>query len=206
MTNPQENFWKNEIAMKYSRDNSQFDAKLGQKAWEQMLSKIDKQNISNFLDCGSNIGKNIRLLQAVVPEAIANIIEIAEAPFQICLDNNDIENSFLGSIKDASFSKKFDLVFTEGVLIHINPDDLLESMRSMYALSNRYVLIAEYFNRTPVAIEYRGELDRLFKRDFGKLFLENFECKLLDYGFLWGHEYDSAGFDDITYWLFEKAS
>jgi hypothetical protein len=46
--------------------------------------------------------------------------------------------------------------------------------------------------------------NRLFKRDFGKLFLENFSAELIDYGFLWGHIYDDAGFDDITWWLFEK--
>jgi hypothetical protein len=53
-------------------------------------------------------------------------------------------------------------------------------------------------------IEYRGELDMLFKRDFGKLFIENFDCEIVDYGFLWGHQFDNAGFDDITYWLFRK--
>jgi hypothetical protein len=65
-------------------------------------------------------------------------------------------------------------------------------------------LIGEYFNRTPVSIEYQEETDRLFKRDFGKLFMEHFSVKLLDYGFLWGHIYDKADFDDITWWLFEK--
>ena len=53
-------------------------------------------------------------------------------------------------------------------------------------------------------IEYQGEQNKLFKRDFGKLFIENFNVQLVDYGFLWGHIYDSAGFDDITWWLFEK--
>jgi hypothetical protein len=64
--------------------------------------------------------------------------------------------------------------------------------------------MGEYFNRTPVSIEYQGKRDQLFKRDFGKLFIENFEVNLIDYGFLWGHIYDSAGFGDITWWLFEK--
>lgn len=54
-------------------------------------------------------------------------------------------------------------------------------------------------------IEYQGKKDKLFKRDFGKLYLENFNLKLVDYGFLRGHLYDDAGFDDITYWLFEKS-
>jgi hypothetical protein len=65
-------------------------------------------------------------------------------------------------------------------------------------------LFGEYFNRTPVALEYQGQQDKLYKRDFGRLFIENFRVRLLDYGFLWGYVYDAAGFDDITWWLFEK--
>ena len=53
-------------------------------------------------------------------------------------------------------------------------------------------------------IEYQGQKDKLFKRDFGKLFIENFDVTVVDYGFLWGHIYDKAGFDDVTWWLFEK--
>ena len=77
-------------------------------------------------------------------------------------------------------------------------------MSSMYDFSQKYILIAEYFNRTPVMIEYQNQKDKLFKRDFGRLFVENFPVKLVDYGFLWGFVYDEAGFDDITWWLFEK--
>jgi len=77
-------------------------------------------------------------------------------------------------------------------------------MNMMFSLSSRYILIGEYFNRTPVSIEYNGQEDRLFKRDFGKLFWESFDVELIDYGFAWGKIYDSAGFDDITWWLFEK--
>jgi hypothetical protein len=95
-------------------------------------------------------------------------------------------------------------VFTMGVLIHINPDQLLEHMSKMYGYSKKYILIGEYFNRIPISIEYQGEKEKLFKRDFGKLFIENFDVNLVDYGFLWGHIYDIAGFDDITWWLFEK--
>ena len=77
-------------------------------------------------------------------------------------------------------------------------------MKSIYENSSKYILIAEYFNRTPVEIDYRGQSNMLFKRDFGKFFKENFECEVVDYGFLWGDEFDSAGFDDITFWLFKK--
>ena len=204
MTTPQEDFWKNKITESYAQDNSVFDEQLGLSAWKRILSKINKSDVSSYLDCGSNIGRNIAFLKKVLPAATANIIELTKGPYDKCLKDFQIDESFLGPIKDSRFDRQFDLVFTTSVLIHINPDDLLESMSRMYEMSSRYILIGEYFNRTPVMISYRGEDDRLFKRDFGKLFVENFDCNVLDYGFLWGHEFDTAGFDDVTYWLFEK--
>ena len=204
MSTPQEDFWVNKVTESYALDNSVFNEQLGLLAWERILSKIDKSDISSYLDCGSNIGRNIAFLKKILPAASANIVELAKGPYESCLNNFQINESYLGPLKDAQFGNNFDLVFTNGVLIHINPADLLESMNRMYEMSSRYILVGEYFNRTPVMINYRGEDDRLFKRDFGKLFVENFHCKVLDYGFLWGHEFDTAGFDDITYWLFEK--
>lgn len=169
-----------------------------------MLKRLNKQEISSFLECGSNIGRNLNLLSVALPQSEINVIELSPQALDIAKNRFRIKESFQGSIKDSEFENKFDLVFTSGVLIHVNPDDLLLSMKKIYEHSKRYILIAEYFNRTPVEIEYRGQRNRLFKRDFGKLFYENFKSKLLDVGFLWGHLYDSAGFDDLTYWVFEK--
>ncbi|MCZ2207715.1 hypothetical protein [Cylindrospermopsis raciborskii] len=33
---------------------------------------------------------------------------------------------------------------------------------------------------------------------------EGFEARVVDYGFLWGHYFDSAGFDDGNFWVLEK--
>jgi pseudaminic acid biosynthesis-associated methylase len=205
MSTSQEDFWKNEITERYIEDNKYFDLQLGVSAWETILSKIDKSKILSYLDCGSNIGRNISILKKVLPLASANIVELAKIPYDQCVKHYQLDNVFLGRLKNVNFERKFDLVFTSSVLIQINPDDLLESMNRMFEMSQRYILIAEYFNRTPVMINYRGKDDKLFKRDFGKLFVENFDVKILDYGFLWGHVFDDAGFDDITYWLFEKS-
>jgi hypothetical protein len=90
------------------------------------------------------------------------------------------------------------------VLIHVPPEDLLDVMKKMHEWTSKYIVIAEYFNRTPVSIEYQGRPGLLFKRDFGSMFADNFDVRLVDYGFLWGRIFDAAGFDDITWWLFEK--
>jgi len=206
LSTPQEEFWKHKITSRYAKENTVFDEQLGILAWEKIFGKIAKSEITSFLDCGSNVGRNVATLNKVLPAASSNIIELAREPYNQCLKDFRIDKSFLGPIKTAEFDGTFDLVFTSGVLIHVNPDDLLPSMSRMYELSSRYILISEYFNRTPVMINYRGEDDKLFKRDFGKLFIQNFQSRLVDYGFLWGHEFDAAGFDDITYWLFEKSN
>ena len=131
-------------------------------------------DVRTILECGCNIGRNIGFLRSTNPESEISIIEISEPAFNYVTSTFELDKCFNGPIVNANFDTTFD------------------------------ILIGEYFSRTPQMIEYQGQSDRLFKRDFGKLFIDNFNVQLVDYGFLWGHLYDSAGFDDITWWLFEK--
>jgi len=204
LNNEQEKFWATTYADDYIKKNSNFDHRLGAEAWRKMLKEA-QSGVSNYLECGCNIGRNIEQIRLVLPDAKPSIIEISEPAFRFVTGRYDFEHAYNGSILESEFEKEsFDLVFTMGVLIHINPDQLLEHMEKMLGYSRKYILIGEYFNRTPMTIEYQGEKNKLFKRDFGKLFIGNFKVKLLGYGFLWDYIYGSAGFDDITWWLFEK--
>jgi hypothetical protein len=139
-------------------------------------------------------------------ELKGSAIEISRKALDYVCSRHSLSHACCSPVQDAYLpDNTFELVFTCGVLIHVPPSDLLPVMKKMLDWSSRYVLIAEYFNRTPVSIEYQGKENMLFKRDFGRLFLDNFPAKLIDYGFLWGGIYDDAGFDDITWWLFEKS-
>ena len=200
--NEQQKFWSTTYATEYIEKNLTFNSDLGSECWQKMLSK--STDVKTILECGCNIGRNIGFLQSVKPKSEISIIEISKPAFEYVTSSFGLHKSFNGAIVDADFDITFDLVFSMGVLIHIHPDDLLANMQKMFDSSSRYILIGEYFSRTPQMIEYQGQSDRLFKRDFGKLFMDNFKVQLVDYGFLWGHVYDSAGFDDITWWLFEK--
>jgi pseudaminic acid biosynthesis-associated methylase len=201
----QEEFWATIYSTDYIEKNREFDDRLGSEAWVKMLKSTQGYGIDNYLECGCNIGRNITQIKLSLPNAKPSIIEISEPAFKFVTAHHDLVNAYNGPILNSNFENdSFDLVFTMGVLIHINPDQLLNHMEKMFSYSKKYILIGEYFNRTPVSIEYQGEKEKLFKCDFGKLFIENFDVKLLDYGFLWGHIYDPAGFDDITWWLFEK--
>jgi pseudaminic acid biosynthesis-associated methylase len=203
LLNEQEQFWSRTYAADYIKKNSSFDLKKGIEAWNKMSLKIP--NIKNILECGCNIGKNLNCLNRVFPRAKKSIIEISKPAYDHVLKTYNIKNAYNGSIISSNFSlNSFDLVFTMGVLIHISPKNLIANMKKVYDYSNKYILIGEYFNRQPTTIMYQGLSNKLFKCDFGKIFINNFNVKLIDYGFLWGHIYDKAGFDDITWWLFEK--
>jgi len=201
--NEQEQFWAKTYANDYIKKNSSFDLKKGIEAWNKMSLQIP--NIKNILECGCNIGKNLNCLNRVYPQAKKSIIEISKPAYDHVLKTYNVKNAYNGSIISSNFSlNSFDLVFTVGVLIHISPKNLIANMKKMFDYSNKYILIGEYFNRQPTTIIYQGLSNKLFKCDFGKIFINNFNVKLIDYGFLWGHLYDNAGFDDITWWLFEK--
>lgn len=201
--NEQETFWRDQYGGEYLRKNATFDERLGVQGWQQMLRSAS--GIETVLECGSNRGRNLGFLETVLPAARRSLIEINPDAFKVATSKHRTEHAFNGSILESDLPRGyFDLVFTCGVLIHIHPDSLERNMARMLEYSRKYILMAEYFNRTPTMIEYQGQKDRLFKRDFGRYLLERFPVEVVDYGFLWGHIYDTAGFDDITWWLFRK--
>lgn len=93
------------------------------------------------------------------------------------------------------------MVFTVAVLIHQPDSTLPVVMAEIVRCTRRYVLCAEYYADEPTEVPYRGQRGALIKRDFGRLYQEIFpELRLRTQGFLSRQE----GWDDHTYWVFEK--
>jgi len=201
--NKQEIFWRDTYSKEYISRNSEFDIDSGVKAWGIMLRNTEA--ISSVLECGSNIGRNINILNHVLPSATKSIVEISPDAYNIVTQRYKLANAQNCSIIEAEFPPhSFDLVFTTGVLIHIAPENLIKNLNKMYCLSKRYILFCEMFSRVPATVRYKNEDDLLFTRDYGRFFVEHFEARIVDYGFLWGHYFDAAGFDDGHFWVFEK--
>ena len=203
--NEQENFWAEEYSKNYIEKNDNFNRELLLEGWKDILNQTSQ--INSVVECGANIGRNILALEEILPQADKTAIEISPDASKILEERFPKLNVKKSSILDSNHSgQTYDLVFTMGVLIHVAPEDLMRTMEKMFELSQRYIVIGEYFNRTPISLTYQGQENKLFKRDFGKYFLEHYEneVNLVDYGFLWGHIYDDAGFDDLTWWVFQK--
>ena len=200
---PQEEFWAGDFGDAYiSRNESENLLSSNIALFADIFSSLDKVPES-FLELGANIGMNIKAIQKLSPGARFTGIEINKQACTILSETGCevIESSII----DAVPTNTFDLVFSKGVMIHLLPDQLVPTFKKMYEWSNRFILIAEYYSPTPVSIPYRGNSDRLFKRDFAGEFLDLFpDVVLRDYGF--AYHRGTYPQDDITWFLLEKVS
>ncbi|MCF7800160.1 hypothetical protein K9M16_04135 [Candidatus Babeliales bacterium] len=198
----QEKFWASNFGDEYIDRNK--SEKLIASNFS-LFSKILKntKNIKSGIELGANIGLNLQVINKLCPNTNLSAVEInKQATEKLKLISNiKVYNQ---SILDFQTDEKYDFVFTKGVLIHINPAELNTVYDLIYKISNKYICFIEYYNPTPVNINYRGHSDRLFKRDFAGEFLDKFKnlC-LLDYGFIY-HRDNIFPQDDISWFLMEK--
>ncbi len=199
----QENFWAGSFGADYIQRN---------KSSELLASNLNffckslknAGPMDSCVELGANIGMNLKALQMLYPSIKMKGIEINQQASELLSSLIGKENVFNGSIFDIPIALRADLALIKGVLIHINPDMLPTVYQKLYDSANKYILIAEYYNPTPVTIPYRGHQDRLFKRDFAGEFLDMFpETSLVDYGFQYRKDTVFPQ-DDITWFLIKK--
>lgn len=200
----QEVFWAGNFGDDYiSRNNNKelFSANLN--FFDEIFCSTKK--VKTILELGSNVGMNILAINNLLPNSRTSAVEINVKAFEQ-LKSVCTGKAYLSSILDIETRVNvcYDFVFTKGVLIHINPDKLQKVYEAMYKLSKKYICIAEYYNPTPITIEYRGEKNKLFKRDFvGELLDKYKDLELVDYGFKYRRD-NNYPQDDITWFLLEK--
>ena len=199
----QENFWAGDFGTEYIERN-RGDQLLASNLDFFVKALRNTQNVTNCIEFGANIGMNIKAIKLLYPGIDASGIEInSEAAMQLgeLIDPSKIHNR---SILDYMPDRTYDLTLIKGVMIHLNPDVLPDVYDKLVAACGRFLLVAEYYNPSPVAIPYRGHTDRLFKRDFaGEIMDRHSAMKLIDYGFAYRRD-PSFPQDDITWFLMEK--
>jgi pseudaminic acid biosynthesis-associated methylase len=158
--------------------------------------------VESILELGANKGHNLIALRSILPSLRATGVEVNPFAFQQLSSIAGI-TAVQSAIQDFAPQQSFDLVFTCGVLIHINPDNLPDIYTKMAALANKYVLMIEYFNPTPTEIVYRGHSGKLFKRDFAGEFLDSTEgFEAVRWGFLWKRM--EPAWDNATWTLMRR--
>ena len=199
----QEAFWAGDFGNDYAKRNLDDKQAIASRVglWAKVLDGLSSP-ISSVLELGANIGINVDALNILLPNARYSAVEINESAVNI-LRKKNIE-VFHESILQFSSERTWDLVFTSGVLIHLNPDALPQVYSLMNKSSSKYVFMSEYYNPIPVEVEYRGNADRMFKRDFAGEFMDAYpEFYLKHYGFVY---YRDVFFpvDDINWFCLKR--
>ena len=198
----QENFWAGSFGDDYiSRNES--GALLYSKVamWSQMLKSANR--VTSIKELGCNIGLNLKALHHLNPSYDLSGVEINEIAAHQAKALG-IGSITCGTITEPLEDEKVDLTFTAAVLIHINPEKLDQVYQNLVNLSNRYVLVAEYYNPTPTDVVYRGHSKRLFKRDFAGDLIDSYGLNLVDYGFWYKRDNVAQEFGDVSWFLLEK--
>jgi len=199
----QSEFWRGSFGDQYTDRNS--DASIitsNMSLFERIIGSTG--SLDNILEFGCNRGLNLLAIRQLMPKAELSGVDVNVKALQ---NLKQVDNRVVvmeGTIESFVSEKLFDLVFTKGVLIHIHPDNLELAYSQIEKHSRRYVLIAEYFNPTPVEVEYRGHTGKLFKRDFAAELMSLYpSLVLVDYGFCY-HLDPLYPLDNISWFLLEK--
>ena len=196
----QEEFWANNFGDDYGSRNNSTELKVSNIVlFSKILGKVSALN--SVIEFGCNIGLNLEAISFLYPNTSVVGVEINKKACEqlASKDFKYFNESFLSNTDYG----KYDMTFTKGVLIHQDPSKLKLAYEKLYNHSSKFILIIEYYNPSPVSVIYRGQRDKLFKRDFAGEILNLYSnLKLIDYGFVYHR--DKFPQDDLTWFLLEK--
>lgn len=175
--------WSNKFGKEYTDRNSctvseldvMYKKKFGITRTELNNKFIGKLNRDiKILEIGSNIGNQLLILQKM---GFKNLFGIEPMEYAVELSKKRSAgiNIIKGTVFDIPFKDNyFDLVFTSGVLIHINPKNIISALKEIYRCSNKYIWGFEYYAKNYQEINYRGNKNLLWKADFPKVYKKTF--------------------------------
>jgi pseudaminic acid biosynthesis-associated methylase len=199
----QEKFWAGEFGDDYIKRNTGAQALANTVAlFASILSRCPEAG--SLVEFGANTGINLHAIRSLKPAMELDAIEINESAAIELARWDGVRRVHHRSILDFEVEEIYDISLIKGVLIHVNPEYLGRVYDSLFKATRRYIVLAEYFNPTPVEVVYRGHAARLFKRDFAADMLDRFgNLRVVDYGFVWNRD-PVFPQDDLSWFVLEK--
>lgn len=201
----QEAFWAGEFGKEYISRNTLTPEALASRLalWADILKRC-RAPLTSILELGANVGINLQALRLLSPNARLTGVEINPTAADLLRQWGQAQ-VVESSLFDFKPDQEWDLVFTSGVLIHLDPAKLPEAYALMARTSARFVCCIEYYNPSPVSVPYRDNQEKLFKRDFAGEFLAAHPgYSLLGHGFVY-HGDPVFPADDLSWFLLEKS-
>ncbi|MFC1577317.1 pseudaminic acid biosynthesis-associated methylase [Candidatus Omnitrophota bacterium] len=162
------------------------------------LDKIDRS--ARILEVGSNVGNQLLCLQKMGFKRLYGI-EPQDYAVELSKKRTKGISIIRGNIFDIPFKDDyFDIIFTSGVLIHINPKDINRAIKEIHRCSRVYIWGFEYYSKRYEEVLYRGHKDLLWKANFSGIYKEIFPgLKVVKISFL--EHLDNSGNTDAMFLL-----
>lgn len=198
----QEKFWAGKFGNTYIRRNNNPKILAGNiHCFSDILRNT--RNVNTVIEFGANIGLNLLAIKSILPHAEFSAVEINKKAIQQLRKNIKVK-IYHKSIFDFLPDFKYDFVLVKEFLIHTNPEMLPLAYKILHKTCKKYICVAEYYNPTPVSVDYRGNKNKLFKRDFAGEMLDEFkDLHLVSYGCTY-HRDSYYEYDDLNWFLLEK--
>ncbi len=178
----QRKFWTGNFGQEYIKRNQKLDEinesyrkQTGitvQQIFEDFFKSLDRS--SKILELGCNVGINFEILKNMGFRNLTGV-EINPQAISIAKQNHPELTFVNSSIEEFDSSDdEYDLVYTAGVLIHINPNSLNSVISKITSLSKKFIFGFEYFSEILTEIRYRENSLTCWKQDFPSLYLKLF--------------------------------
>ena len=137
-----------------------------------VMNELDPS--SSILEVGCNVGNQLLLLQKMGFSELLGI-ELQSHAIKLLRTRRCGLRAIQGTVFQIPCrSRSFDLVFTSGLLIHVNPEHISAAMRELHRCARKYIWGFEYYAEEYSEVTYRGHQNLLWKADFAKMYLERF--------------------------------
>ena len=128
-----------------------------------------------ILEVGSNTGTQLICLQKMGFKNLYGI-EPQDYAVRVFKKRTSNINIIQGDIFNIPFkSGYFDLVFTSGVLVHIDPKGIKAAMEEIHRCSRKYIWGFESYAEKYEEVIYRGHKNLFWKTDFSRLYRKLFD-------------------------------
>lgn len=215
MTIDKLDLWKGKFGDEYRERNQLTEENINNRynLWVQVIRYIYNNSStpskipSEYFEIGAGLGGNLIAINRLMELNNINSVIMAQEPnieTRKLSNKNCRQHDFQPAWVDEMnlLDSSVDVVFTSGVLIHIPPDLVLNTMRDMYRISKKYIVCIEYFSPKTREHIYHGE-QAMWSTDFGSVWLDNFNLRCLGCFFMWKR---LSGLDNLTVWIFEKVN
>jgi len=119
----------------------------------------DMPRDASILELGCNVGSIIWILNDMGFTDVTGI-DINKKAIKMVNDRYPHYRFFHSSIEDFPISKKYDMVFTSGVLIHINPTNIMPVIEKIKSLSSKWIFGFEYYSEEFEDISYYRKVSK----------------------------------------------